>query len=581
MAKTPLFDHLVRAIQLTRRARRARIPIPELAEMEAERRALGRRELLGGTAAAAVLPFVSACERSIGPRAPAAASKSVAIVGAGLAGLHCAYRLEQLGVRATVFEASGRLGGRVLTDRKTFAEPDGMHCELGGELIDTGHPTMRDLASELSIPLLDYRTDDRSLSDLVAHIDGERMSERQILEELAPIAAKIDEALATLDDPDDYVYYDRHNGGAWLDALSISAWLDRIGAGGAIRKLLEVAYTTEYGLDPGVSNVLNLLFLISTDTTTFEIYGESDERFHSKEGNDRFVTKLASSLDPGQLRLGHRLEAIREAPDGRYLLSFANDSSRPELAFDHVVLAIPFSILRTIDVRLALPPVKERAIRELGYGSHTKLISGFSSRVWRTHGSNGSSFTTLPFQSTWETSRLQPGTSGILTNFTGGALASHAARGSAADRLAPFLDELEQVFPGVRAASNGKVTRFRWTHHAHSRGSYSAYLVGQYSTICGSEIERFERVHFCGEHTSVDAQGYMEGAALTGAMAAEEVAKDLGVGTELTRASAQDPRLLLDRNRLPPAQRIRLRALAAQGHRRWMLAALRARTKAA
>jgi monoamine oxidase len=34
--------------------------------------------------------------------------------------------------------------------------------------------------------------------------------------------------------------------------------------------------------------------------------------------------------------------------------------------------------------------------------------------------------------------------------------------------------------------------------------------------------------HFCGEHTSIDFQGYLNGAVETGERAAEEVIADLG-----------------------------------------------------
>ena len=38
-----------------------------------------------------------------------------------------------------------------------------------------------------------------------------------------------------------------------------------------------------------------------------------------------------------------------------------------------------------------------------------------------------------------------------------------------------------------------------------------------------SEREPHEGVHFCGEHTSIDAQGYLEGAVETGERAADEI----------------------------------------------------------
>ena len=83
--------------------------------------------------------------------AKASASERVAVVGAGLAGLTCAYRLRQRGVDATVYEANTRLGGRCWTNRTTFE--GGQIAEHGGELIDQSHTTIRQLAQELGLPL--------------------------------------------------------------------------------------------------------------------------------------------------------------------------------------------------------------------------------------------------------------------------------------------------------------------------------------------------------------------------------------------------------------------------------------------
>jgi monoamine oxidase len=46
----------------------------------------------------------------------AAGDPNVAIVGAGIAGLTCALELADLGIRGTVYEASGRIGGRMFTN---------------------------------------------------------------------------------------------------------------------------------------------------------------------------------------------------------------------------------------------------------------------------------------------------------------------------------------------------------------------------------------------------------------------------------------------------------------------------------
>jgi monoamine oxidase len=73
---------------------------------------------------------------------------SVLIVGAGLAGLAAARKLERRGWRVVVFEARERLGGRVWTVRDGFGH---MHAEAGGDLIDDEQQEIRRLARELGL----------------------------------------------------------------------------------------------------------------------------------------------------------------------------------------------------------------------------------------------------------------------------------------------------------------------------------------------------------------------------------------------------------------------------------------------
>ncbi len=77
----------------------------------------------------------------------------VVIVGAGLAGLTCAYRLKQAGISAVIYEATSRVGGRCWTKRGFFKE--GQIVERGGELIDSGHTEIQALAAELGLILDD------------------------------------------------------------------------------------------------------------------------------------------------------------------------------------------------------------------------------------------------------------------------------------------------------------------------------------------------------------------------------------------------------------------------------------------
>ena len=74
------------------------------------------------------------------------ASRSVLVVGAGIAGLTTAYRLSKLGVEVTVLEASEQVGGRMSTDRR-----DGYLIDRGAQFLSDGYSVICDLISELGL----------------------------------------------------------------------------------------------------------------------------------------------------------------------------------------------------------------------------------------------------------------------------------------------------------------------------------------------------------------------------------------------------------------------------------------------
>lgn len=527
MSRTPLFDLVQRSLRLARQSRETGVPVREIAEIRRSAApGMTRRGFLGGTAAAAGLALAG-CRPFQAP-APARGRQSgeVLIVGAGIAGLTAGYRLRQAGVPVRILEAQNRSGGRMFSLRDFF--PDGQVCELGGELVDTGHVHIRNLARELEIPFDDFVLDAPDLSREVWFFDGRRYTEAEVVEAFVPVSDRIVQDLATIGGDISY----REPGGAEaLDRMTLAEWLDRAGAGGWFRELLDVAFTTEYGLETGSQSALNLLLLIDPNPSPFRIFGASDERFHVRSGNDSIPLALAERLGD-RIETGVRLEAVAKGADGSFRCSVRRGETSETVAADHLVLAIPFTLLRQVRLDLELPPAKRRAIQELGYGTNAKLMVGFAERVWRAQGSNGSVLSDLPFQLCWETSRLQAGRHGILTNFTGGRRGVEIGQGSEKEQAARFTADLEKVFPGMAAARAGmKEVRFHWPSFPWTQGSYASYLPGQWTTISGAEGERVGNLHFAGEHCSLAAQGFMEGGCETGEAVAREILADLGLGT--------------------------------------------------
>jgi monoamine oxidase len=59
-------------------------------------------------------------------------------------------------------------------------------------------------------------------------------------------------------------------------------------------------------------------------------------------------------------------------------------------------------------------------------------------------------------------------------------------------------------------------------------GSYACYAPGQYTGIGGHEGDAVRNLHFGGEHTSKQYQGWLVGAIESGERVAQEIASALG-----------------------------------------------------
>jgi monoamine oxidase len=453
-------------------------------------------------------------------------------VGAGVAGLNTAYKLQQTGLTATIFEGANRTGGRMFTARDLLA--DGLTTELGGEFIDSNHEEMLRLMAEFGLERLDTRAPAAaSLKPETYFINGRHYTQQQAARAFVPIARRILKDYDALDDVD----YKTEGGGTALDRQSITEYLDRLGVTGWMRELLDVAYVTEYGLDAGEQSALNFVFLIGTgdleDADAFALLGESDERYKVRGGNQQIVDELARRVAP-QIRPLHRLEAIRSRGQG-FTLTFQTEGKAVDHDADIVVLTVPFSILRDVKMQVELPELKTRAIRELGYGANAKVLVGFQGRPWERLGYSGATYTDETFQLAWANSLLQPGTSGGLTLYSGGRLAHDVGQGTAEEAAARLMPGVERAYPGATRERNGKVSRFHWPTYPWTKGSYSCYKPGQWTTIAGSEGLPVGNLFFAGEHCSYDFQGYMNGAAQSGADTAKAVMGALS-GAKAARA---------------------------------------------
>ena len=522
MARSTLMVSLRRAYKIALASIKTGIPTDELFEIF-QQRTSRRRLLHGGLALASAMGAALSSDRD---SVADATIPKVLVVGAGIAGLTAAYRLRQAGVPVDIIEARNRVGGRIHSLPNIAGTS--ITVDLGGEFIDTSHTSLRSLAKELGLQTADLLAADQSLTPETWYFQGRKIPETQIINYFIPLAHKIEQDRAAIGNIP--VRYNSHNQATvTLDNTSIAQYLDQAQINPILRQMLRIAYTTELGREPEEQSSLNLLFSIGIGTDKFKVYGESDERYQIIGGNDQIPRILAQSL-ANSIEIGTELEAISTRPDGRYRVSFRSDYRTFERIYERILLTLPFSTLRFCSLKVDLPPVKQKAIAHLGYGTNAKLMTAYSKRVWRDrYNSTAAAFTDTGFQNTWEASRYQSGPKGVITDFTGGQHGLSIGKGLPESQAQILLPQLEQIFPGISSLRLGDAIRAYWPVEKYTRGSYACYLVGQATTIAGAEEETVGNLFFAGEHCSQKAQGYMEGGCETGLAAVQRILRSLGL----------------------------------------------------
>ena len=483
---------------------------------------LTRRQLLAraGAAAAAALAAEG------GTAAASRGAPTVIVIGGGLAGLSATRSLIHRGHRVRLFEASDRLGGRVWMLRGFLA--GGQVSEHGGEFISSEHTAMRGLADRFGL----------RLENTLRYPAGTR--DRYHFRGPYPLRAAEADWAAAFPIFRDAVHaagypttFDRSTAaGRALDRMTVAEWIEAKLPGGLRSRLGALVANScvgEYGGDIDRQSALNIVYLLGFDSRHDLSLAGTDEKFHVRGGNDQVPDALAARIPAGSVETGAELVALRRRPSGECVCTFARrGGAHFEAVADRVVLALPFTMLRRADLsRAGLSARKLDAIRHLPMGTNAKLHVQFGERYWYDLGADGNVYADTGFESCWEATTAEPGRQGVLVQYTGGRLGVHPgapAHGPAGPALTRrFLRQLEPVLPGGSRHWNGRAWLDHWAAHPWTHGSYSYWGPGHYTRFAGYEGVPEGTIHFAGEHTSLNFQGYMEGAVRSGRRAAREI----------------------------------------------------------
>jgi monoamine oxidase len=479
-------------------------------------RTISRREFLHGAAAAAASFALHTT-----PLRADETSKDVLVLGAGLGGLAAAYELHKAGFDVAVLEARTHPGGRVRTYRDPFS--DGLYAEMGAEYVDALDEYDHRYCKEFGLKVLTaklydgifvrgkkFRMDEFKKNKEVLPFKGtkpgvlfgqEEAYTKKLLEQIRDPSKLPPEILK-------------------LDNLSVAELLTQQGAPEDVIALYTYLNATESTARPEEMSALTMIrgHLQHTD------FSEQQNEGRIFGGNDQLPKAFARALSE---KILYNRPVRKISPDANgAIVIFEEEGQIRSIRTPWLVIAIPFKVLREIEISPAFSENKMKCIHELSYGQVMKIAMQYAIRFWDQTGSLGQRvFTDTRLRRIYHMSIDEPGPRGILMSFTSGQDAENLGKLSEKERLSAALDEVKKIWPEAPSFFEGGVTKY-WNEDPWIKGSYSFTGVGQDQDFLELAKKPEGRVFFAGEHTS-PFRASMNGAIESGVRAAEEIKRAL------------------------------------------------------
>lgn len=434
---------------------------------------------------------------------PNASDYDVIVIGAGLAGLTAAYRLQQQGVTSVlVLEAKDRIGGRTLN----IPTAGGYPAEGGGQWIGSSQTAIMDLMVELGIGQFPHYYEGEA-------VGVEELTEAQ-QEDVDNAVSALNAMAGTLDPA---APWDAADAEAW-DAMTVEEWMDANMTTffGYLELYFEIA--SFLSAEPSDISLLYLLFYIRS-AGSFEALATDAQESRIEGGAMAVSTALANALD-AQVLLNSPVTEINDTGN-EVTITYEGGT----VTCGKVVIAMMPTDAANMNYTAGLTSQRE--------GLHTNWVGAYGAKIslvyetpfWRDAGYNGIATSDVFFLS-FDNSP-EDASCGILMAFPSDEFFELPEE----EREQAAKDEAESLF-GSEAQNTIDYVETDWSQQPYIGGCVSPQPPGTLTSWGSALRESVGNIHWAGTETSTLWTGYMDGAVRSGERAANEISAALSISSQ-------------------------------------------------
>jgi len=440
------------------------------------------------------------------------------IVGAGFSGLGAAHALLSAGCdNFLVLEARDRVGGRTKPGKLA-----GLDIDLGGMWLSPTQTRLKHFADHYGIDVYPTFLD----GDAVYRIGGrEHRGPREKIDGLFKLGEGIDYFLSSrkLDRLGASLNCEApwdHPRAAELDAMTVEHWLALNVRSERMRSLYRLLCFSLFCAEASQISMLFFLHYVKS--------GDGIERIISADqgGGQNFLFK--GSLHQIARRMGDDLGDRLRLAEPVSTIKWATGSVQVDTATGNyegrrVILALPPTLVPSLQFHPQLPQAKAALHKRLNMGSAIKFWVAYDTPFWREQGLNGLILRDdTPATPVMDVSPPdQP--LGVLAGFFDGNHALVHGDLDSGARRDIVVNMLAEHF-GERARDELEYVDIDWTAEDYSEGCYGAFAPpGLYADFGPLLREPIGPLHWAGTETSPRWTGYVDGAIRSGERAAAEV----------------------------------------------------------